>query len=61
MDVFPASILCPQCGYSPEYNGKLAENNSNITENFKIKLLKKTFLTKKVGGWIMVLYKCSSD
>jgi hypothetical protein len=51
--MLPASILCPQCGYSPEYNEKLAKNNLYVKENLRSIILKKIFPTKKTGGWIM--------
>jgi SAM-dependent methyltransferase len=55
---FPQTALCPQCGYSPEYEAKSAHLKK---ENKGINLLKKVLPLKKAGGWIIVLYKCSGS
>lgn len=55
---FPQTAICPQCGYSPKYKSRSVDLKK---ENKGISLLKKVLPLKKAGGWIIVLYKCSSN
>ncbi len=57
---FSMTSLCPQCSYSPEYDGK-NEIDLNKKKSLKTELLKEVLPTKKAGGWIIVLYKHSGS
>lgn len=53
---FPEMAVCPQCGFSPEYEEGKSANLKEEGES----ILRKVVPIKKAGGWIMALYKCSN-
>lgn len=54
---FPETAVCPQCGFSLEYEKNGANNFKEEEKNILRKIVPKT----KAGGWIIALYKCSND